>query len=168
MLNLEPHEFFAGTLADAEAGTLQLPRTNRETYAYVGKNGEKDFAVLLSGNYIYQSIDAGMGENWTGILVPKTKIIVDPESTIDPRSIDPRPGMIIRLLDKLSVWAYRNNRMSHDMIRVDLATSLPPCSSDLQVGFLHWQIVLDNERERRVLLDVDLRDHIKGSDSNSE
>lgn len=114
--------------------------------------------MILSGEYKFHSLDAAVGDNWKGLLVPNTKIIVDPESALDPRTIDPRPGMVVRLLDKLSVWTYSSSRLSHQMMRIDILADLLPCCSELQVGFLHWQIVLDNERERRVLFEVDLRD----------
>lgn len=161
MLSFEPHEFFAGTLADAKPGSMLLPRTDRETNAYIGTSGDKPFAILLSGEHKFHSLDAEANENWRGILIPNAKILVDPESALDPRAIDPRPGMVVRLLNKLSVWALRSSRLSHDMMRIDLATDLPPCCSDLQVGFLHWQVVLESEKSHRVLFDVDLRQKIQ-------
>lgn len=51
MLSLEPHEFFVGTLADAKSGSMLLPRTDREANAYIGNNGDKPFAILLSGEH---------------------------------------------------------------------------------------------------------------------
>lgn len=159
---LEPHECFAGTLMDAKPGTLVLPRTKYESHFLVGSYGENIFAVFLEGEHKFHSMNCEDRDNWKGLLIPNVRVSVDLSSVVDPGRTDQRPGMLVRLLDKMSIWSFGANRFSHQMSRIDLVGSLPPCGSEMQAGFLHWQVVLGRGAEQRVLFDVDLRDKKEG------
>lgn len=159
---LEPHECFAGTLMDAQPGWLMLPSTQRESRFLVGAYGEKIFAVFLDGNLMLHSMDCKDADHAEGLLVPNVRVLVDPSSIVDPRQDGPRYGMLVRHLDKLSIWTIGQNRFSHNMARIDLACDLPSSASAKQAGFLHWQIVVGQGTEQRLLFDLDLREERKG------
>jgi hypothetical protein len=159
---LEPHEYLAGTLMDAKPGTLLLPSTRSESRFLVGTYGEKIYAVFLDGHLTFHSMDCKDAGHAEGLLIPNVRVLVDPSSVIDPRQDGPRAGMLIRHLDKLSIWTIGQNRFSHNMARIDLVSDLPPSASAKQVGFLRWQIVLGKWTEQRVLFEMDLRDKNEG------
>ena len=153
---LEPKEYFVGNLTAAPAGSLVLPRNQHELPVLMGLRGEGRIGVFLGEPFRFSTLENDNFDDWAGLIVPGVTILAD-ESTLTPEI--KRLGTLVRLKDKIALAASPPVRHGFgQMIRVDLATDLPPCADTEQAGFLHWQIVLGRGVERRVLFNVDLRE----------
>ena len=152
MLSLEPNEFYVGSLAMAEPGSLMLPRKSYEEAFFIGQSEGAKFAVFLGHKHRFHSFSCVGADNWKGIVVPNVKIILDQETLVDPLEHGRIAGMLIRKQDNACVLAHPNQRFSHFFEHIQVADGLPIGSPDLQAGFLHWQIAIGSGDNQRVLL----------------
>lgn len=155
---LDAHEFTVGTLAEAAPGTLVLPRTQYEATFLVGQRGDQAMAMFLDGDHIFGSFPSGESENWRGLLIPGVELLVDPASLFDPDEGRVPLGSIVRGGTYLAMVAKSGDRFGfRDSIRINLLDDLPASPSELKAGFLHWQLVLGTDAQRRMLFEMDLR-----------
>lgn len=153
---LDAHEYYAGSLADAEASTLVIPRTKYEAHFLVGIFENERRAVFLSGEHIYHSMPCEGTVNWQGVLIPKIQIVVDRQSLIDPAQVSAPLGAIIRMADKLVLLAQVEARgMFSSVSPIEIESGLPACKNEQRAGFLRWKIVLGSGDDRRILYEVD-------------
>lgn len=156
---LEPHEFFAGTLADADTGTFVLPRTKYEASFLVGMFEEKPHAVFLDGNYTFHAMPCEGTTNWKGLLVPGVRVEVDPQSLFNPENNWPPLGGLTRIDDKLCVMARLETRGAFSSVTpIILQSGLPSCLNEQRAGFMRWIIVLGSGLNRRELFAIDVSD----------
>ena len=137
---------------------MVLPRTRYESTFLVGERADQPMAMFLDGDHVYGSFPSADAESWNGLLIPGVELMVDPASLFDPDEGRAPFGSIVRGGNYLAVVAKSSQRYGfQEAIRISLHHDLPAMASALKVGFLHWQLVLGGEQNRRVLFELDLR-----------
>lgn len=146
---LSANEFTAGTFTEAKPLSLVLPRSKSETTALIGRIHDEPAAVLLDGPHAFTFFDTSSASNWRGIIISNVRIELDEESAFDPDKVDFSPGAIVRSKKEISLCAKAPNSFgSFSFLTMDSNLSI---ESSLEVGFLNWQIVLGEGREKRIL-----------------
>jgi hypothetical protein len=156
---LQPHEFFAGALADTDAGTFVLPRTKYEASFLVGLFEEKPHAVFLDGNYTFHAMPSEGNVSWKGLLIPNIRVEVDHETLFNPEDSWPPLGALTRIEDRLCMMARLEARGPFSSVSpIVIQSGLPPCLNQQRAGFKRWTIILGSGLDRRELFTVDVTD----------
>ena len=148
---LAPEEFTTGTFASAPAGSLILPRSEREVAAIVGIVDAAPAVVILSGQFQYHFFPTAGAENWSGLIVPHVRIEVDETTAFDPGYGKPL-GAVVRADTSLGVYA-KTERSYGRARAVSLIMDLP-VTNEGGVGFTKWQVVLGARADKQVLLKI--------------
>lgn len=148
---LSPEEFTTGTFASAPAGSLILPRNEREVAAIVGLVDEAPAVVILSGQFQFQYFPTGGAENWSGLIVPNVRIEVDETTAFDPGYGKPL-GAVVRVDTSLGVYAKTERSFGRTRV-VPLISNLP-AANEGGVGFTKWQVVLGAGADKHILLKI--------------
>jgi len=151
---LRANEYTVGTLADAEALSLMLPRAKSEPAFLIGHtNDGTAAAVVLDGNYKFRSFECGGAKNWRGLLIANIYIEADETSLFDPDREEAPFGTLMRRGTMLTVLAKDNGGFAV-LSNVILETDLAP-THDLRAGFSRWRIMIGEGLDKRVLREID-------------
>src|ERR1051325_5238217 len=98
-------EFTVGALANAEPGSLMLPRLTDEEPFLIGQGDNGVAAVFVGANHTFHCFDCSDDDNRRGLLVPNIHIEVDIKSVFDPQSSNAPPGTAVRVDNRLILLA---------------------------------------------------------------
>lgn len=140
-------EFSFGSYADAEPGSIILPRTQYEQPTIVGSLDGASFAVPLEGATKYQHFPLAEAREWYGLILASIRILIDEKTIFDPNDVK-RPGALIRKGTRLSISA--KERWSGRAAMIVLLEGLSDTGNH-QVGFSDWQITVGHGVEQRIL-----------------
>jgi hypothetical protein len=150
---LKAKEYSVGTLADATAVALLLPRTNDEYAFLVGRTvSDKSAAIFLNGQHMFMSFECTNAKNWRGLLIENVYIEADETSLFDSDFNEAPFGSLIRSDTRLSIRT-KEQKVFFERSLVVLETGLAP-TSDLSVGFSRWRIMIGEGQDKRVLREI--------------
>ncbi len=153
MLSLS--EFTVGSIGQATPLTLVLPRSRYEDTFLIGHGSNAPAALFLSGDHQFKWFESAGNESREGLLIPNVRIEVDETSVFHPSELRPEFGTIVRKGTQLVAHATNATRSLSRPESFVLEDGLPS-TSNVEVSFLRWQIVLGSGREKRVLNNVSI------------
>lgn len=153
---LSPEEFFVGRAADAKGLAYVIPRSRYEHELLISDLGYEHLGVVLGERSRFQAIQLKDATNWNGLLVPNVRVEVDETTVVDADGSFLPAGTLVREGETLSVVATSDERFSaRRHIRVPIAMCLSACTDGFKAAFVRWRIVVGQERNARVLREID-------------
>lgn len=153
---LTPEEFTAGGFDVAPVGSLILPRSKYDEVAIVGHFEEAKMAVFLSGQFRFQSTTTtDAAANWSGLIIPNVRMEVDESTAFNPNEFGSILGSVVRIENKLIINSSTNNNSSR-AFPITLVSKVSE-TTECDVGFTSWQVVLGSGIEKRILIKIDSR-----------
>ena len=156
MLTLQ--EFSVGTLADAEGLTWLKPFVESDEEFLVFAIGDRKMAIFLDPQHDFEAWECSTATNHRGILIPEVQIEIDEKSTFDTERTYAPYGALVRKGDTLSIaiLASDDRRIRRQQL-LPVITGLPASGSDIEVGFLKWQLSIGEGDNRRVLRTIEVK-----------
>lgn len=158
---LSPTEFSVGSLMDAGALTLLLPRTKHEQSFLISQSEGHHVAVFLGDEHRFESFRCDKAENWKGLIIPSVTVEVDECSIFDADNGRLPKGTLLREKERLSLAALgRDSHGFKDEVLVPLVEGLQANREHCRAGFWKWRIVLGEGREKRILKIIEVESQI--------
>lgn len=159
---LRAYEYSVGTLADAKAPSLLLPRTKSESAFLIGHTSDGvTAAVVLDGPYRFRSLECAGARNWRGLLIANVYVEADEMSLFDPDREEAPFGTLVRRDTTLTVLT-EGSEVFGFQSGVVLEANLAP-TRNLRAGFFKWRIMIGEAHDRRVLREIDTRELVERS-----
>ncbi|MCD9098060.1 hypothetical protein LU699_13045 [Luteimonas fraxinea] len=145
---LTPYEFSAGAIIFARPISLVRPLVEHDPEFLIAGSVEAPVAVFLSGESIYQHLEAADGDSWAGLIIPDLRVELDDASAFDARAERDALGALVRMGAELAICVKRERGNGTEFVR--LLAGLPVIGEH-RVGFRRWQLVLGEGCDKRVI-----------------
>lgn len=150
---LTPYEFTAGAITSARPISLVRPLLNHDPELLIAGSIEAPVAVFLSGEFIYQHLEAADGDSWAGLIISDLRVELDEASAFDARAWRGEVGALVRMGAELAICVKRERGSGTEF--VPLLAGLPVIGEH-RLGFRRWQLVLGEGRDKRAIRAFDV------------